>query len=359
MSILRLKDLKLGGYCYFPAVSEKYFKIEKLVFIQKDQDGQEYDRVDRGFRIYLNTNAIISPRRTEKFSLKIQKDQPEGSVSERYYLQTKSFGTFYDLFLKELTNAQVTNDDREISKYMTTYQDILNINKSSTKDYFTALTVVFPIPTSEEEGKQLEEIKNQIKLPDEEFLTTLSDFSKIPIEFSFEVNKKKIGYKEAKEKIDEILKNSKLSESIISELRSIFNVDEYLNYVNKNSDFWTKLNPSNWSDKMKEMFTGKTPKEIFLSSNALTSGGIMHGPPGTGKTFMVRNTIFKIYQDVFGYEVIEIPMSDLSQGASYYGALLQAVTRIFMKALKQVQLNRKPVLIFVDEFSLTKKNVKK
>lgn len=346
----KLKDLTENKtLCYFPGNDPKYLKVEKIFHIQKDYNGDEISKNVIGLRVYINLNAPIYSNRTEDYNLKLLIEKSEGDVCTKYYLHPNFFFTFLNSCFSDIIESLQTGDERSISKYLTSYDKIVSINNSSSKNHFTALTFLFPKIDTEDKANQIQEISKIIKNPDDDFLTTLTDFSKIPLDFSFISDDKKISYDEAKKKIDSIFEKSKLSKEMIDELKATFNINAYSDFQNKKSDFWETINPLNWNAAAKKLFQGKSAREIFLEGEKVTSGGILHGPPGTGKTYMVKNTVIKIYEEVFGYNVISIPMSDLSKGASYYGALLQAVTRIFQKGLEKVQSTRRPVLIFVDE----------
>lgn len=335
-----LENLRDGEYAHV-ALNKFNFKYDERFFVHKDGSGNTKSQLV-GFRVYLNTKSRCSGRLSNDYKIKIQK-KTEESIT-KYYICLETFNIFLKDFLWPIVKSR-GGDDREVVKFKTTFKEITQINsKKKSKDYFTVPCLILPEPQSEEEQKLLKAIEESFTLlPRDDLLLSMTNFSSIPIDYSFKVDGKAISHGEAKEKIDKIFAESNLDENIIKLLKEAYNIEHFFDYNNKKSSFWDMLKPQN----IIKDFKGMTSKEVFLDKSK--SGAVLHGPPGTGKTYAVKNTIEVIYKEVFGYSIVPIEMSTLTEGGSYYGALANAVTEVFTKAIKVVQQTHRPCLIFVDE----------
>ena len=345
-----LKTFPVGQFYYFP-FNKFYVKVEKRYYDQKGQNGKVVDSQFLGLTIFIDLNAPVNPVREGGFNVWVQKVKKPKEAAPRFYIQKQSFKQVLD-FIKPYLDSELTGDDSKLDSLIT-LEDIQNLN-SNKKDgeekkvVYSVPNIIFPDPQSQEEAQQLSRLRQQIPNPTSEFLTGLYEFSSVNIEYSFKDNEGKVkDIGEVKRQIDKIFEESNLSKGNIKLLKRYFNIDKYVDYNDSDSGLFKHIRT-----KIKEVISTKSEEDIALDElkKELLSGAILWGPPGTGKTYAMRNTVIKIFKEVFNYEYHEVKMKDLGgEDSQYYGALLRAVNRVFEPAFLKIQNKRKPCFIFVDE----------
>ncbi|OVE81005.1 hypothetical protein BVY03_04935 [bacterium K02(2017)] len=95
--------------------------------------------------------------------------------------------------------------------------------------------------------------------------------------------------------------------------------------------------------------------ELFEGEKCLNSGCVLNGPPGTGKTILIR-AMAKIYKNMGSY-TREVNLAEITEGT--VGSLAQNLDEILTDALDEAESRGKPTLIYLDEATvLIKKPVK-
>lgn len=85
--------------------------------------------------------------------------------------------------------------------------------------------------------------------------------------------------------------------------------------------------------------------ELLEGDELVNSGCILNGPPGTGKTVLVR-AIGEIYKNMGAYST-EINLAQFNQGI--VGSLAKNLDKAILKALKEARKRGRPSLIYLDE----------
>lgn len=304
------------------------------IYEQKDSDGKVLQKQILGFRILINTNyhTIENNQNVEStFPFQVQIIQQAGEVVKRVKVSPNSYKLFQQKAL-EIYNKKLQNDS-SVSKYFINENEVTELNKKKENQY-TILEYIQPTPQNQQEQQQFDQFSKLVPIPDESDLILLTDFSNLNIDYRFRQGLRgnvKTNFKEIRDEVNEIFKS--IDEDMAKELRIAFAIDAIINEVEN----LTNGGGPSIIEKLKKLIH----KQVNL-------GAILHGPPGTGKTRAVELTVSKIFKDVFGYNVTVIPMDMITEGGSYYGALMMAVTRIFHEAIKDVQTGR-PTLLFIDE----------
>ena len=310
---------------------------------QEDRNGHKVKQLVY-FRFYLNLNTPVSYSGGNGFNIRVQKLHEPGLLVPTYRIMPESFEFLFREFISKLLNARATNDYSEISKYHITEKEVQDNNSKENNKLgrFICLSVIIPKPQSLEANQQQQEEMNKLNeliyTPDEEFSTSLTDFSSLPLKLDLQdPNKKKLSIEEARRKYDTIKEESGLSKEMIQKLSIAFSLDSLLDFNDKNSDIYKQCH-------------NKTEPQRYFLDKIFKMGAALYGPPGTGKTYAIKRTfIYKVIKEIFNINVVEIPASELAEGTKFYGALAETATKIFSKGIKEIQRTQRPCLIFVDE----------
>ena len=316
---LILSDLKHGqsGYVQF---NFRDFKIERIVL--KNPYNKDDKPSLRGYRLFLNLNAKMFLDKTENYSIGVRKYKSKNNVVPHFYIEDKDTIDRMFIEIDKVVEKMNLNQIDTIKDKIVQLADIIEENsidsekgiKDNVKNYTIPHLTGVGQPQSEEE-KELTRFKFVDPSEDEDtegLLTSLYDFSSIKLEYDIDMTKD-----EAMIEIDKFLISQNLVGNQAKDIKKYFNFNIY---VEKD---YTKIN----------------------------SGGILYGPPGTGKTYTVKNSIIKIFEKVFKFNVLLVNMAEkLGNGDSMYvGSMLRATNSIFQPAMKLVQNTKKPCLIFIDE----------
>jgi SpoVK/Ycf46/Vps4 family AAA+-type ATPase len=332
-----LKQLGDGKVAYVPFKSN-YIKFEEIFHEQRDyQTGKLISKQFLYFRFYINLSTPMDFMGGDGFIFRIRKVQ-KNTLVPFYQLVPESFQKFYEKFIIELFKARESTDYSNVNKYRITEKEVHNINsEESNISRFTCISIIFP--NFQGEGQeQFQKIREQLYSPDEDFLTSLTDFSSLPLSFDLQdQNKKKLSIGDARNKYNQIVLESGLDEDLCNLLNVAFSIENLLHINDPNSAFYKKI--------MKK----SNPLRYFLEKE-FKMGAILWGPPGTGKTYAIKKVfVYRVLKEIFNIGVVEIPASELAEGSKYYGALAEATTNIFSKGIRKVQETQRPCLIFVDE----------
>lgn len=96
---------------------------------------------------------------------------------------------------------------------------------------------------------------------------------------------------------------------------------------------------------LKEMLRAFGVRDLVRGETTKRSGGVLIGPPGTGKTISLR-AIAKVYENYGGYaeEISEAGISD-----KFVGSKAKNLDEIIQKALEEAEKRGVPSFIFMDE----------
>ncbi len=299
-----------NGQCVFIPFNFNYIKIESLYI--KNEAGNQFS-----YRIYLDLNCPFTLTQKGVYRFRIQKLRTSGNVVYHYYLLKECVQLLKEILEPILLEIIKGSGDRHADK-LTTLDEIKRINskkedKGNDKIRYTVLHVeIDSVPQGEERNPFY-----FIQSPDEELLTQLSDFSEMAnVIYS---RKTIMEGNEAKNKVKEIFNKYDIPEDLQMQLRSAFKIDAFIDR------------------DMKKIQVG--------------CGGILYGPFGTGKTFIIQNPIREIFEGVlgFGYEEVNLVENVGTDDSMYWGAAMRTVNRVFMPIFKKIQTEQKPYFYFVDE----------
>jgi len=298
---------------YIP-IDFKWIKVEPLF----EKQGERPQFV--GFRLYIDLSCPFSPTKTGIYRLRIKKIKQRGNVVFHYLVLNEGVEELerrLDNPLEEMVKGLSSiHRDKTIS-----FNEVKSLNSKrddggEKRKPFSVLSINFQIPRRQEETQQ-QSIFSAIINPDEELLTHLSDFSEMagPIMST----KTKLRGNDAKNKVEEIFNRYGIDKKMQKEFIAAFKIYDFID--------------------------GKVDKLL------IGSGGVLCGPFGTGKTFIIQNSVKKIFREVLGFGYEEVNLVEVTGGedSQFWGASMRVINRVFMPVFKKIQSEMKPYFLFIDE----------
>ncbi|MFT4244360.1 MAG: AAA family ATPase [Candidatus Woesearchaeota archaeon] len=304
------KDLKVNQSCFVP-LSNQFFKIE---YVQEEGE-RPY------LRLYMSLNTPISfdLKPSGIFKVRVRKVFEPGQLGPYYIIDSDSHGYVEKFLEPKIKLIFENNQDALDTDSFITLDEIIARNgekeDSSKREFWTIPTFInVKIPQSEQEQRS---VLLYFKNPDEDTKANL-----VSLEDSIP---------------DIYGRFEKLNEDKISaEIRKIFlkfGINEELQEDIKDG---LKIN-SLLSGNVKRMLSN--------------SGGILLGPFGSGKTFIVRNAVREIFVKLLGCGYAEVNMAEKTGGggSQYINAGMRAVNNTFLPVIRKIQREKRPYLLFIDE----------